>query len=103
MISIAKDKKDTKKKKRTSKFTKLFWLLVFAYAGYVLVQQQFQIHNLNAQANEITSQIEKAQEENDELNAVAESIGTDEYIERIARQKLGFVKPDEQVFVDTSK
>ena len=77
--------------------------MVFAYAGYVLVQQQFQIHNLNAQANEITSQIEKAQEENDELNAVAESIGTDEYIERIARQKLGFVKPDEQVFVDTSK
>ena len=28
---------------------------------------------------------------------------SDEYIEKIARQKLGFVKPDEQVFVDTSR
>jgi len=39
--------------------------------------------------------------ENNELKKVIESGNQDEYIERIAREKLGLVMPDERVFVNT--
>ena len=36
----------------------------------------------------------------DELNKEKEEINTDEYIEKIAREKLGMVKKDEKIFYD---
>jgi cell division protein FtsB len=41
--------------------------------------------------------------ENKRLRRDLEIIGTDEYIERIAREKLGMVKRDELVFEDINK
>ena len=37
-----------------------------------------------------------------EINLMAEKAGTDEYIEKIAREKLGMIKSDEIVFIDIS-
>lgn len=37
-----------------------------------------------------------------EINAMAEKVGTDEYIEKIAREKLGMIRSDEIVFIDIS-
>ena len=37
-----------------------------------------------------------------EINAMTEKIGTDEYIEKIAREKLGMIRTDEIVFIDIS-
>lgn len=38
----------------------------------------------------------------EEINLMTEKAGTDEYIEKIAREKLGMIRADEIVFVDIS-
>lgn len=37
-----------------------------------------------------------------EINLMTEKVGTDEYIEKIAREKLGMIRSDEIVFIDIS-
>ena len=37
-----------------------------------------------------------------EIDEVSEKVGTDEYTEKVAREKLGMIKSDEIVFVDIS-
>ena len=45
-------------------------------------------------------QIQAETEYNDKLKEEQEMIGTYEYIERKAREKLGYVKKDEIVFIN---
>lgn len=100
VMSVAKPKK---RKGKMSKLSKAIWAVVFLYAGYVFVQQQIQLSQLKNEAEALEAHIAEAQELNTSLEETAASIGTDEFIEQVARQRLGFVKPDEQVFIDTSK
>lgn len=37
---------------------------------------------------------------NEELKRQKEILDTDEYIEKVAREKLGMVKPGEKIFID---
>ncbi len=98
---MAKRKKEPKQGK--SKLSGVLWAVAILYVGYVFVQQQIRLHDLRVEEKEVTAEIEQAQLENEELTHVMDIMDTDEYIEKVARQKLGFVKPDEQVFVDTSR
>ena len=47
---------------------------------------------------ELTRQVE----ENTELQRLYSAGESDEYIERIARDRLGYVAPDERIFIDMS-
>ncbi|MBE7042593.1 MAG: septum formation initiator family protein [Ruminococcaceae bacterium] len=96
-------KRQKKQKQEKSKMTRALWAVVFLYVGYIFVQQQIRLHDLRVEEKEVSAEIEQAQQENKELTHVMDIMDTDEYIEKVARQKLGFVKPDEQVFIDTSK
>ncbi len=98
---MAKKQKEPKGKKGT--LSKVLWAAVFLYVGYIFVQQQIRLHDLSVEEKQVSAEIEQAQQEQEELNHVMDIMDTDEYIEKVARQKLGFVKPDEQVFVDTSR
>ncbi len=98
---MAKGQNEPKQGKR--KLSRVLWTIAILYVGYVLVQQQIRLHDLRVEEKEVTAEIEQAQAENKELTHVMDIMDTDEYIEKVARQKLGFVKPDEQVFVDTSR
>ena len=53
-------------------------------------------------AVEIRESIEYENQRIKEIDEVAEKVGTDEYIEKVAREKLGMIKSDEIVFVDIS-
>lgn len=98
---MAKGQKASKPGK--SKLSKVLWAVAILYVGYIFVQQQIRLHDLHVEEKEVAAEIEQAQQENEELTHVMDIMDTDEYIEKVARQKLGFVKPDEQVFVDTSR
>ncbi len=98
---MAKGQKESKQGKR--KLSKILWAVAILYVGYVFVQQQIRLHDLRVEEKEVAAEIEQAQTENEKLIHVMDIMDTDEYIEKVARQKLGFVKPDEQVFVDTSR
>lgn len=53
-------------------------------------------------AAQIQEDIEYENRRIEEIDAMTEKVGTDEYIEKIAREKLGMIKSDEIVFVDIS-
>lgn len=50
----------------------------------------------------VNGQLEQQLQQNDELNRVLESGSDLEIIERVARDKLGYAKPNERVFVDVT-
>lgn len=51
---------------------------------------------------ELQEGIEYEKQRIKEIDEVTEKVGTDEYTEKIAREKLGMIKSDEIVFVDIS-
>ncbi len=52
--------------------------------------------------SEIQESIEYEKQRIKEIDEVTEKVGTDEYTEKVAREKLGMIKSDEIVFVDIS-
>ena len=85
------------------KYMYVFWAAIAVWACYVFVSQQINLSEQKRQIAEISSKIEAAEQENKELNSTLSSVGTDEYVESVARQNLGYTKSNEQVFVDSSK
>ncbi len=39
----------------------------------------------------------------EEIKELKDNVNSDEYIEKVAREKLGYIKQDEKVFIDVSK
>lgn len=91
------------KKQKKKKFTKFLFIAIVLYACYVLIQQQVRIHDIDTEIASYQQKIESAQSENEDLKNTKDLLETDEYYEKLARQKLGLVRPDEKVFVDISK
>lgn len=52
---------------------------------------------------ELNSQIEQEKERQAEVDHMRENSSSDEYIEKVARDRLGMIKNDEIVFVDVSE
>ncbi len=50
----------------------------------------------------VNGQLEQQLQQNDEMNRILESGSDLEIIERVARDKLGYAKPNERVFVDVT-
>lgn len=66
-----------------------------------IMQQPEIIENKNEIAN-LNEEIEYEKIRQSEVEEMRESVDTDEYIERIARDKLGMIKENERIFVDVS-
>lgn len=91
-----------KKKKRVDFLTKLLVVGFSVYATFTLVSLQIQISEKKAEQAMLATQIEEQTLRNAEVKALLESDNSDEYVARIARDKLGYVSPGERVFVDIS-
>ena len=66
------------------------------------IQNQVEIASKRQELEAVQAQLEAQIAENTELQRVLESGTEEEIIERIARDNLGYAKPGERVFVDTS-
>lgn len=100
---MAVKKKSGKKsaKNKTPKFSFFLSLGLVLVAGYFvisLVQAQIQIKDREKQAEEVSVQYEQQLAENERLQGVVDGGDENEYIERVAREKLGYVMPDEKVY-----
>ncbi len=72
------------------------------YFCYVLIGQQATLRAADAEAARLEAEIAAAEENKavvKDLDAISQS---DAYIEKVAREKLGLVLPDETVFVDVT-
>ena len=86
--------------KRSSWLTKILLLVVAAYATVTLVSLQSQVTQKNAEAAELEDRIDAAKQENLRLEQAIDALETDEGVEAVARQKLGWVTQGEIVFHD---
>lgn len=94
-----------KKAKAKLDITKVL-IAATAITAVVLIAKGISFQPVIASNNEIAEKLaEDIKNETrtiEELNAVIESAGTDEYIEKIAREKLGMIRANEIVFIDLS-
>lgn len=77
------------------------FLIVAFIAILLLVQEaglQEQLDSYNAQISELDSQIKSEQARSEEIEEYGKYTQTDEYVEQVAREKLGLVKDDEIIF-----
>ena len=77
----------------------LMFVLV-AYLSVTLITTQFDLVNKRQQLEILEEQKARVQLEVDDVQRVLEYESEEEYIERIARQRLGYANPDEKVFKD---
>ena len=73
--------------------------------GYLVAGRVFNQVDIAAKQKELQdpeNQPEQQRQQNDELERVLESGSDQEIIERVARDKLGYAKPNERVFIDVT-
>lgn len=81
----------------------ILFCVLFIYLSCILISQQFKFSRLKKENAEIDAKIQAAQQEQKNLNDELSSIDSEDYIRRIIREKLGYTKSTEKVFVDASK
>ena len=67
-----------------------------------IVVNQVSISSKQQALDSVQQQLETQQAENEELERVLTSGSEEEIVERVARDRLGYARPDERVFVDVS-
>ncbi len=92
------NKKKAPKKQKFSFILSIGLLLVAGYFVISLINVQMDIKDRKEKAAELEAQYQQQLAENERLQAVVDGGDEDEYIERVAREKLGYVMPDEKVY-----
>lgn len=82
---------------------KIFIVVVFLYFAYTLLAQQKMLNLYQADENKYAQQIEQEQEIKTELAATKDNVNSSDYIEQVAREKLGMYLPNERVYLDMGK
>ena len=77
-------------------------VLIGGYLVAGLVFNQVDIAAKQKELQGLENQLEQQRQQNDELERVLESGSDLEIIERVARNKLGYAKPNERVFIDVT-
>lgn len=98
-------KQEKTKRKKGSAYKLLLRLAVAGAAVYLCVTfvgGQLKVAEKQQELAELNELVERQAEQNAELERLMESGDEDAYVERIAREKLGYARPDERVFVDIS-
>lgn len=89
-------------KKRENLLPKLLLLAVVVYVVVSFVQLQVELNTKRLALAELQVNINEQVAQNAELQGMLDMGMDDEYIERMAREKLDYAYPDEQVYVDIS-
>ena len=91
------------KRKKINLIMIILLISVFIYFVSTFAQQQKQIYALSIQEKEFLDRIEKEKQTEAELKLKLELTSENQYVESIAREKLGMVKDGERIFVDINK
>ena len=85
---------------RTLANSSAFFTSVLVLLGWQVWRMQDQLTAAKAQEQQLRTQVQLQQQENDALQKSIDQGGSQEEMERIARDELGLVSPGERVFVD---
>lgn len=101
--SEAKNIKASPKKSKKINLFKVFFAVFMAYFVYTAYNQQVQINKYNSQISMYKQDISTTNKLTSYYKSQASNMQTDDFIEKMAREKLGYVKPYEKIFVDINK
>ena len=87
-----------KKFKKIAKFIILTILII--YVSLTFINQQKTLNQYTKNYEDLTSQIEKQKEYNEQLSKKKEDIESNDFIEDMAREKLDMYLPNEKVYMD---
>lgn len=96
-------KKVRKKKQRGFRLIHLVLILLGLYLIVAINHQRGLMKDLQAKKEMNLNQISLLEKEIQALNEEIESSGTLEFVEKVAREELGMVKPREIIYVDRNK
>ena len=91
------------KRKKSSRLGLVIVLVALIFFGYVMVDQQHMFYMKEVERARVEKKMTQEKKQNEELNRQKDMLDSDEYIEKVAREKLGMVKKGEKVFVDINK
>ncbi|NMA55676.1 MAG: septum formation initiator family protein [Firmicutes bacterium] len=74
-------------------------VILLLYFGYCSWGQIRLIFGLRREIAKVKQEIDAAQQQSEQIAAEIEYLKSDSYIEKVARQELGLVKPGEIIFV----
>lgn len=96
--------KNKKLRFNSDKFIKVFLVatLVIGF-GVKFIKQEINIVQLRKNAKAIELNIQQATQENKDINEQLQKENYNKRVEDIARDKLGFLKNDEILFVDSAE
>lgn len=94
------------RKKRIRKGNKPFYLILLVVSLYVLwifVSQQIKLYELTKQEEEYKKKVKALKAEVARLEEEIKQGNTPEFIEKVAREQLKMVKPNEIIYIDMQK
>lgn len=89
--------------KKKLKFNRIIIIGIIIYVIYAFISRQQVLSSYQKEEQYYLDLISKEQQHNSELLEVKDNIDSTEFIEEIARDKLGMYLPNERVYIDISK
>ncbi|NLC68724.1 MAG: septum formation initiator family protein [Clostridiaceae bacterium] len=87
-------------KRRRLKWGLLAIIALSVYFLFIIIDQQSIIDAKEEEIKNIQAKINEELNTNKKLLEQKEMLGSDEYIEQVAREELGMVKPGEKIYID---
>lgn len=87
-------------KKRVNPINVIIVLFLIGYSVFTLVKQEIAIRKYDKEKQSYIEQIALAKEKNAEYKRYSEYVNSDEYIEKIAREKLRMLLPEEKIYIE---
>ena len=94
---------DLREKTKTNPILKAIFFLVVVYLIWDIFSQQQMIEEKKQSLSVVDRLIEEEQQRKKSLERERDMLNSDEALEKMAREKLGMVKPGERVFVDLNR
>ena len=91
------------KAKKKKVLPNLLLLCFGVYSVYTLAYQQIELYRYDKSERNIDAQITQMQQEIEMNKQRIEFIKSEAYIEEVAREKLGMLRPEEKIYIDVSK
>ncbi len=88
---------------KTKIFKRVCFILLIIYVSIIFINQQKTLASYDTQKKYYQEKINSAKENNEKLLAEKSNLSSNNYIEKIAREKLDMCSENERVYVDINK
>lgn len=88
---------------KINKVMNLIVIVLIVYAIFTGIKQQIKLNSYDKDISYYSAQQDQLKEKKEELQSTQKNVDSEEYIEKMAREKLDMYYPNETVYIDASK